>query len=38
MSIDQTPGHVFVIRGDLTALACDAWLVPEPGRKAAMPM
>ena len=28
MSIDQTPGHVFVIRGDLTALACDAWLVP----------
>ena len=28
MSIDQTPGHVFVTRGDLTALACDAWLVP----------
>lgn len=28
MSIDQTPGHVFVTHGDLTALACDAWLVP----------
>jgi hypothetical protein len=27
-------GHVFVLRGDLTNLACDAWLVPgdfEPG-------
>lgn len=21
-------GHVFVVRGDVTALACDAWLVP----------
>ena len=28
MSIDQTPGHVFVTRGDLTALAGDARLVP----------
>ena len=23
-----TPGHVFVIRGDLTQLSCDAWAVP----------
>jgi len=22
------PGHLFITRGDLTALACDAWLVP----------
>lgn len=22
------PGHVFVLRGDITRLACDAWLVP----------
>lgn len=22
------PGHVFVTRGDLTAIACDAWLLP----------
>lgn len=23
-----SPGHVFVTRGDLTGLACDAWLLP----------
>ena len=27
MSIDQTAGHVFVTRGDLTTLACDDCLV-----------
>lgn len=21
-------GHVFIVRGDLTRLACDAWLLP----------
>jgi hypothetical protein len=24
----QMPGHVFVTRGDVTQLACDAWLMP----------
>lgn len=24
----MTPGHVFVVRSDLTRLACDAWLLP----------
>ncbi|MCC6627111.1 MAG: SIR2 family protein [Chloroflexi bacterium] len=24
----MTPGHVFIIRGDLTKLHCDVWLVP----------
>ena len=27
MTVSRTPGHVFVTRGDLTALACDGWLV-----------
>ena len=22
------PGHVFIVRGDLRKLACDAWLIP----------
>jgi hypothetical protein len=26
--VTASPGHVFVTRGDLTRLACDAWLVP----------
>jgi len=26
------PGHVFLIRGDLTQLACDAWLLPTSSR------
>ena len=25
-------GHVFVVRGDLRKLACDAWLIPTSGR------
>lgn len=24
----RSPGHVFIARGDLTRLACDAWLLP----------
>lgn len=30
MSVDSTPagGHLFVIEGDITRLACDAWLLP----------
>lgn len=27
----MTRGHVFVIRGDMTQLACDAWLLPTDG-------
>ena len=27
------PGHVFVVRGDITALACDEWLVPTDRRR-----
>lgn len=26
------PGHVFVLRGDLTRIACDAWLLPTDRR------
>src|SRR5436190_8763727 len=26
------PGHVFVVRGDLRGLACDAWLIPTSRR------
>lgn len=28
MDIRQTTGHVFIMRGSLTELACDAWLLP----------
>src|SRR5437763_16946991 len=24
----RMPGHVFIVRGDLRKLACDAWLIP----------
>lgn len=33
----STPGHVFITRGDLTALACDAWLVPSDVTKDVRP-
>lgn len=26
--MSASPGHLFVTRGDITALACDAWLLP----------
>jgi hypothetical protein len=28
LTIARVPGHVFVVRTDVTKLACDAWLVP----------
>ena len=31
MAITTTPGHVFVMHGDITRLGCDAWLLPVDG-------
>ena len=37
MPLGETPGHVFVMHGDITRLGCDAWLLPVDGGLHARP-